>query len=64
MIRALYTQRNCGVLFDRQAVFAANPAMDVTDAAVAALNAKIQTFTFERERAQPNQPAAAAPTRK
>jgi Skp family chaperone for outer membrane proteins len=61
-ITGVFQQKQCSILFYRQAVVIANPAMDVTQPVVAALNAKITTFTFERERldAQPAAAGAAA----
>ena len=56
VVRQVYTQRNCGLLLDRNAVFGGNQQMDVTQAVMTALNARIQTFSFERERL-PDQPA-------
>lgn len=47
--RQLYQTHHCSVLFDRQGVMMANPAMDLTNEAVAGLNAKIQQFAFDRE---------------
>ena len=49
-IKQVYQQRTCGVLVDRESVLLANPAMDITDAVVVALNARIKTLTFDRER--------------
>jgi outer membrane protein len=46
----VYQQRNCSVLLTRQSVIAANPAMDITPVVITALNARISTLTFERER--------------
>ncbi len=46
----VYQQRNCSVLLSRQSVIAANPAMDITPVVITALNARISTLTFERER--------------
>ncbi|MND06344.1 Outer membrane protein (OmpH-like) [compost metagenome] len=60
MIKAAYVQRACSVLLERDAVMLANPAMDITDAVIAGLNARIKTFAFDRERLDA-QPAAAAP---
>lgn len=57
-ITGVFQQKQCSILFDRQAVVIANPAMDVTQPVIAALNAKITTLTFERERL--DAPAAAA----
>ena len=39
----------------------ANPAMDITPVVITALNARIQTLTFERERLDPTPAAAQAP---
>jgi Skp family chaperone for outer membrane proteins len=69
VIRDVYQQRQCSMLLNRDSVVIANPAMDVTQPVVTALNAKIQQFTFDRERldqaAAPAQaPAAATAPRK
>ena len=57
----VYAARGCGVMLDRAAVVAVNPAMDVTAAVTQGLNARIQTITFERERLQvPAAPATRA----
>ncbi|ALL15265.1 OmpH family outer membrane protein [Caulobacter henricii] len=65
-IKQVYQQRTCGILVDRESVLLANPAMDITDAVVVALDARIKTLTFDRERL--DQPAAGAqaltPTKK
>lgn len=61
LILQAYAERNCGLMVDRSVIYAANPAMDVTDIVVQKLNAKITTLTFERERL--DQPAAPAPAR-
>jgi len=57
----VYQQRNCSVLLSRQSVIAANPAMDITPVVITALNARISTLTFERERL--DQPVAAPQAR-
>ena len=57
-ITQVYQQKQCSLLLERAAVVLANPAMDVTPQVIAALNARIQTFTFDRERL--DAPAAAA----
>lgn len=54
-----YQSRRCAILLDRESVMLGNPSMDLTAAVVQGLNAKIQTFAFERERLE-DQPAAAA----
>jgi Skp family chaperone for outer membrane proteins len=50
LIRQVYQQRTCSVLFQRTAVVIANPAMDITPLVITALNAKITQFAFDRER--------------
>lgn len=67
LIRTAYQQKTCSVLFNRNGVVLVNPASDLTPQVVAALNAKITQFAFDRERldqaavpAAPR-PAAAAP---
>ena len=47
-----YQARRCSVLLDRSSVMLGYPAMDLTPAVIQGLNAKIQTFAFERERLQ------------
>lgn len=54
----VYQQRQCSILFTREAVSASNPAMDITPTVITALNSRISTLTFERERLDQ---AAAAP---
>ncbi|ENZ83664.1 MULTISPECIES: OmpH family outer membrane protein [Caulobacter] len=49
-IRQVYQSQKCSLLLDRESVMLANPAMDITDAVVAALDARIKTLTFDRER--------------
>lgn len=53
----VYQQRQCAILFTRDAVSASNPAMDITPTVITALNSRISTLTFERERL--DQPATA-----
>jgi Skp family chaperone for outer membrane proteins len=59
LVRTAYQQKNCSVLLQRTAVVILSPAMDITPQVVTALNAKIQTFAFEREHL--DQAAAGAP---
>jgi Skp family chaperone for outer membrane proteins len=47
--QSLYQQHHCSALLDKGAVMMANPEMDLTGAAVTALNGKIQQFAFDRE---------------
>jgi outer membrane protein len=58
LIRQVYQQKTCSVLLQRTAVVIANTAMDITPQVIAALNAKITQFAFDRERL--DGPAAAA----
>lgn len=64
-IRQVYQSQKCSMLLDRESVMLANPAMDITDAVVTALDARIKTLTFDRERLD-QAPAAGAlqPTNK
>jgi outer membrane protein len=45
----LYQTHRCSVLIDKGSVMLANPDMDLTPAAITALNGKIQQFPFDRE---------------
>ena len=45
----LYQQHRCSILINRNAVLIGNPDMDLTSAAVTALNGKITQFAFDRE---------------
>jgi len=45
----LYQAHHCSALIDKGSVMMANPDMDLTTAAVTALNARIQQFAFDRE---------------
>jgi outer membrane protein len=79
ILKAVYSEKNCGLMLDRNTLYGANPAMDVTPTVITKLNAKITTLTFERERAEqqaarpatgtqaaarPPAPAAKAPVKK
>ena len=59
IIVSLYTSERCSVVFEAQGLVAVNPAMDLTNKAVAQLDTRMPTITFERERA-PAQAAAPA----
>lgn len=59
-IKQVYQAQKCSVLFDRESVMLANPSMDITDAVVTALDARIKTLTFDRERLDQQVPGAAA----
>jgi outer membrane protein len=45
----LYQAHRCSVLIDKGSVMLANPDMDLTSAAITALNGKLQQFPFDRE---------------
>jgi Skp family chaperone for outer membrane proteins len=59
VIAQVYTQKKCGLLFDRNSALGGNFANDLTADVVKTLDTKVQTITFERERLpqQPAQPA-------
>lgn len=59
-IKQAYQAAKCSILFDRESVMLANPAMDITPAVVTALDARIKTLTFDRERLDQQLPGAAA----
>jgi len=45
---AVYQERGCGILLDRESVFILNPAMDVTDVVIQRLNTALPTLSFNR----------------
>lgn len=45
---AVYQERGCGILIDRESVFILNPAMDITDAAIQRLNTSLPSLSFNR----------------
>ncbi len=45
---AVYQERGCGILIDRESVFIMNPAMDVTDVVIQRLNTALPTLNFNR----------------
>jgi Skp family chaperone for outer membrane proteins len=49
IIKQANQTNHCSILFERDNVILANPAMDLTPAVVAGVNAKIQQFAFDRE---------------
>jgi outer membrane protein len=65
-IRQGYQAKACAILIERESILLGNPAMDITDAVVAAVDARIKTLTFDRERLDQTAPAAQPlqPTRK
>lgn len=64
LVGQVYGERNCGLMLDRNSVFQGNPQMDVTDAVVAKLNAKLTTlgdFPREPDPQAQGRPTGAAP---
>lgn len=55
IIKQAYQTNHCSILFERDNVILANPAMDLTPTVVAGVNAKIQQFAFDREVLPPQQ---------
>ena len=45
---AVYQEKGCGIMIDRESVFIMNPAMDVTDTVIQRLNAQLPTLSFNR----------------
>jgi Skp family chaperone for outer membrane proteins len=45
---ALYQEKGCGILLDRESVFIMNPAMDITGDVITRLNAQLPTLSFNR----------------
>ena len=45
---AVYQERGCGILFDRESVFILNPAMDIPDTVIQRLNTALPTLSFNR----------------
>jgi Skp family chaperone for outer membrane proteins len=58
VMRQVFTQRSCSVLLNENALVYPAPAMDITRQVVQGLDAKVQTFTFDREHVDPNSAAA------
>lgn len=62
LIVAVYQERGCGILLDRQSVYVMNPAMDITATVIERLNAQLPSLSFNRmpvPAQQTQQPAAA-----
>ncbi|RZJ18719.1 MAG: OmpH family outer membrane protein [Brevundimonas sp.] len=45
---AVYQERGCGIMIDRESVYMVNPAMDVTDVIIQRANAALPTLSFSR----------------
>jgi hypothetical protein len=50
-MRQAVTQHSCSIVIDGGSVMAAATGMDITPTVVQSLDARLQPFTFERERA-------------
>jgi Skp family chaperone for outer membrane proteins len=48
IIVAVYQERGCGILIDRESVYVVNPAMDITDTVIQRLNAQLPSLSFNR----------------
>lgn len=48
LLVAVYQEKGCGILIDRESVFIMNPAMEVTDVVIQRLNAQLPTLSFNR----------------
>src|SRR5690606_36306693 len=48
LLVAVYQEKGCGIMLDREIVFIMNPAMDVTDTVIQRLNAQLPTLSFNR----------------
>jgi outer membrane protein len=59
IVRQVFAQRSCSVLLNENALVYPAPAMDMTPQVVQGLNAKIQSFPFDREHLDTGAPAAA-----
>ena len=55
---AVYQEKGCGILIDRESVFIMNPAMDVTDTVIQRVNAALPTLSFNRMPVPVQQPQA------
>jgi outer membrane protein len=59
VVRQIFVQRSCSILLNARSLIYPTPAMDITQQVVQGLNAKIQSFPFDREHLDiPAQPAA------
>ena len=48
ILTALYQEKGCGIMIDRESVFIMNPAMDVTPLVIQRLNTALPTLSFNR----------------
>ena len=55
IIVAVYQERGCGMLVDRESVYVLNPAMDITDTVIERLNSALPSLSFTRQSPPPQQ---------
>ena len=48
IVVAVYQERQCGILLDRDSIFIANPSMDITDTVIQRLNTALPSLSFSR----------------
>lgn len=56
-----YSAKRCSLVLGAEAVIGVNPAMDLTEDVTKALNGKMTTIAFDRERLEQQAAGAAAP---
>lgn len=49
IVVAVYQERGCGLLLDRESVYVMNPSMDITDTVIERLNAALPSLSFTRQ---------------
>ncbi len=57
LLVAVYQERGCGILVDRESVFILNPAMDITPTVIERLNTQLPSLSFNRLPVPVQQPA-------
>ena len=60
IVRQVFVQRSCSVLLNENSLLYPAPNMDITPQVVQGLNAKIQSFPFDREHLDQAAPPAVA----
>jgi outer membrane protein len=60
IVRQVFVQRSCSILLNENSLVYPAPAMDITRQVVQGLDAKIQSFPFDREHIDPNTGQATA----
>ena len=48
LLVAIYQEKGCGIMLDRESVFIVNPAMDVTGEVITRLNTALPSLSFNR----------------